>query len=196
MNIKDSTGRNYGAKVDNQYRLHVDSVSRSQLQLAILQGLGFNISTGVLTLTTDSQSALIYLKNDSETPLIIKELSVRLGESTGGAGNALVSLSANPTAGTIISTATALSTQFNRDLSSGNILDGLFYKGTDGATLTGGSSAGATSTDEYPIVIPFDAAEFVLRKGNSIGLLFTPPAGNTSQNVVVFGTIYYDKSEL
>lgn len=194
--IQDSSGAGYGAKVDSDKRLHVDSVQRSQSQQAILKGNGFNISTGSITLTSANQSALIYIKNDSDNPLVVKEIGVRAGASTIGIGSALIQLYANGDAGTIISGATDASTNFNRNLGSAKPLVGDVFKGSEGNTLTGGISAGVTATDNFTEPIIFDADIFVLPKGTSLGVLYTPPAGNTSQNVVVFSTVFYETTEI
>jgi hypothetical protein len=196
LSIKDGSGAGYSAKVDSGYRLHTDAVQRTQSQQAILRGDGFNLSTGAITLTTAGQSAVFYLKNDGDTPLVIKEIGIRLGTSTGGTGSAVISVTANPTAGTIISNALALATSFNRNLGSSKAIVGDAYKGATGYTLTGGVSAGVTSTSSFQDAILFDADIFVLPKGTSVGILVTPQTGNTSQSCVVFATAFYEPAAL
>ena len=190
--ILDGTGAGWGARVDNRFRLHTDSVTRTQSQQAILLGEGFNISTGSITLTSANQSAVFYIENDSNTDLVIKEIGIALGTSTGGAGIATIALSAKATAGTIISNATAVTTNFNRNLGSTKAIDGNVFKGIEGATLTGGTSAGSTSRSSFVDPIIFDADIFVLPKGMSIGVFVTPQSGNTSQSCVVFATVFYE----
>ena len=190
--ILDGTGAGWGARVDSRFRLHTDSVTRTQSQQAILLGEGFNISTGSITLTSANQSAVFYIENDSDTDLVIKEIGIALGTSTGGTGIATIALSANATAGTIISNATAVTTNFNRNLGSTKAIDGNVFKGIEGATLTGGTSAGSTSRSSFVDPIIFDADIFVLPKGTSIGVFVTPPSGNTSQSCVVFATVFYE----
>ena len=192
--ILDGTGAGWGARVDSRFRLHTDSVTRTQSQQAILLGEGFNISTGSITLTSANQSAVFYIENDSNTDLVIKEIGVALGTSTGGTGIATIALSANATAGTIISNATAVTTNFNRNLGSTKAIDGNVFKGVEGATLTGGTSAGSTSRSSFVDPIIFDADIFVLPKGTSIGVLVTPQTSNTSQSCVVFATVFYETS--
>lgn len=193
--ILDGTGTGSRAQVRKQ-RLYTDSVSRTQSQQAILLGDGFNLSTGVITLTTDNSSALFYLKNDGEDPLIIKEIGIRASASTGGAGAALYQLQANATGGTIISNDVDAPTNFNRNLGSSKLLTGSVLKGADSNTLTGGESAGATSSAVFDDAILFDADVFVIPKGTSIGVVFTPPTGNISQTVVVFATAFYETVEI
>lgn len=196
ISIKDGSGAGYSVKVDDAYRLHTDSVTRTQSQQAILRGDGYNLSTGSITLTSATQSAVFYLKNDSDVPLVFKEIGLRLGTSTGGTGSATITLTANPTAGTIISNALALSTAFNRNLGSSRTITGDYYKGAQGYTLTGGTSAATTGTSSFLDAIIFDADIFVLPKGTSIGVLVTPPTGNTSQTCVVFATAFYEPAAL
>lgn len=196
ISIKDGSGAGYSAKVDSAYRMHVDAIERTQSQQAILRGDGFNLSTGLITLTSATQSAVFYLKNDGDIPLVFKEIGIRLGTSTGGTGSATITLTANPTAGTIISNALTLSTAFNRNLGSSRMITGDYYKGAQGYTLTGGTSAATTSTTNFDDPIVFEADIFVLPKGTSIGVLVTPPTGNTSQTCVVFATAFYEPAAL
>ena len=196
IRLKDGSGQGFVAKVDDRLRMHVDSVVRTQSQEAALLGEAYNISTGTITLTSGNESALLYIKNTSETPLVIKEVGFRAGATTGGSGSALLKLYANGDAGTIISGASAPTTNFNRNLGSAKSITGSVFKGAEGNTLTGGENAAVSSTDNFTDALVFDAEIFVLPKGTSMGALFTPPSGNTSQNVVVFATVFYEGADL
>lgn len=189
--VTDGSGKGYRQKVDSKNRAWTDSVSRMQLEQSILDSAGFNVATGLINLTNANQSALFYIKNDDERAMELVELGVRFGASAGGSGSLSIALTANPSAGTIIDNADAVATNFNRDLGSTRQINGDVYKGGQGYTLTGGISAAATSTSDLPGVILFDAAPFIIRQGNDLGILFTPPSGNTSIDVVVFGTFIY-----
>lgn len=195
VKLTDGTGNGYDARIDNNNRLHVDGVVRNQSQQAILSGDGFNFSTGVITLTSANKSALYYIKNDGDDPLIIKVVGLSFGATTGGSGNGLIELIANPTGGDIITTATALSTQANRNLGSSKNLVGSVFKGAEGATLTGGTALAATTRSSFPVVVNFEDDIFVIPKGTSLGVNYTPPSGNTSQTVVVFSTLFYERSD-
>lgn len=193
IEITDGSGKEYRAKVDERKRLFTDSISRSQLEYAILDGNGYNVSTGSMLLTSGSPSAVAYFKYTGEFALVIKEILIILGASTGGTGNGTIILLKNPTTGTIITKAVDVSAASNRDFGSFTQLPAIAYKGAEGDTLTDGETFAVTTRDGSNQVVAFDAAPIVLRKGNSIGVKYTPPSGNTSQNVVIAGTVYEEK---
>lgn len=194
--IKDGTGTGNNAKVDKNKRLHVDSSSRTEDEQAALIGQSYNINTGTITLTSDGTSAVCYLKYNGDQALVIKEILGIVGSTTGGSGDAEMKLIKNPTAGTIISGATNVTTNQNRDFSSANIFDGLAYKGSEGLTITDGVSFADTTRSSFGTTIAFDASSIVLRKGNSIGVTFTPPSGNTSQTIKIAITCFVETADL
>lgn len=194
IEIKDGTGLGYRVKVDSDKRLHVNAVTRSQDEQAALLGEAYNMSTGSISLTSDTESALAYINYTGDDPLVIKEILIIPGATTGGSGNALISIKKNPTSGTIISGAVEFSAINNRDFSSSNNLsnDASIYKGAEANTLTGGSTFAITTRSNFDAPIAFDAANIILRKGNSIGVSVTPPTGNTSQTWVVAITAFIE----
>lgn len=194
--IEDGTGRGYKAKVDDNKRLHVDSSGRTQDQQAALLSDSYNINTGSITLTSDGESAVFYMKYTGDNPLVIKEILGIIGTTTGGSGDGEIKIIKNPSAGTIVSGASAVTTNSNRDFGSANQLDGVVYKGAEGNTLTDGSVFADSTRSSFGTVITFDASIIVLRKGNSIGVKFTPPAGNTSQTIKIAVTCFVEDSEL
>lgn len=183
--IKDGTGKGYVAQVDSDNRLHVNSVTRTQAEQAALLGEAYNLSTGVITLTSANQTCISYMKYTGTDPFVIKELIAIPSNSTGGSGTASIQLIKNPTGGTIVSNAVVMPSIQNRDFSSSKLPDADLFKGVEGDTVTGGSIFGATSRDNFDAPIVFDAANIVLRKGNSIAVNITPPSGNTSQTWIL-----------
>lgn len=194
--IKDGAGTGNQTKVDDNKRLHVDASSRNQDQQAALLGNSYNINTGSITLTSDSESAVLYIKYTGEKSFIIKEILGIITNSTGGTGEASMSIIKNPSTGTIISGASDVDTNENRDFSSANIIDGVAYKGAEGNTLTNGSVFASTTRTAFTAPIAFDASIIVLRKGNSIGVKFTPPSGNTSQSIKVAVTCFESETDV
>lgn len=194
--IIDGTGKGSRAKVDADFRLHVDSVSRDQDQQSALKGTSFNINTGTITLTSANESGVFYITYTGDEAMIIKEILVIVGTTTGGGGDAEVKILRNPTAGTIVSNATNVETNANRDFSSSNQYPGVVYKGDEGNTLTGGTDFASTTRSSFGTVISFDASVIVLKKGNSLGVKYTPPAGNTSQTIKVAVTAFEETVEV
>jgi hypothetical protein len=185
--IIDGTGNGNRAQVDSDKRLHVNSVSRTQDEQAALLGVAYNLSTGSVSLTSGSQSCIAYMKYNGIDPFVIKEIIIIPSASTGGTGNASITILRNPTTGTIVSNAVAFAAVNNRDFASSNTItnDADIFKGVEGDTLTDGDSFAFTTRDNFDIPVTFDAANIVLRKGNSIGVCITPPTGNTAQTWVV-----------
>lgn len=189
--IIDGKGSGFRAQVDSDNRLHVNSVTRLQIDQAALLSEAYNISTGSMSLTSANESGVFYLKHEGIDPLVIKEILVILGASTGGSGSGLIKIIKNPTTGTLITEAKAAATVSNRDFSSSKELSTLVYKGEEADTLTDGDTFAVSSRDAgFAGVVSFDAAPIVLRKGNSIALTFTPATGNTSQSIVIASTIF------
>ena len=196
FSIQDGTGNGNEARVDKDRRLHTQSVSRTELTNAILNGNGYNLSTGAITLTTDGTSALGYLKNDGEFPLVLSEILVILNPSSGGSGNGIITIIKNPTEGTVISNADTNVNVSNRNFASSKTITGIIYKGAEGLTVTDGSNFAVTTRDAaFSDVVSFDAAPIVLEKGNSLAVTFKPATGNVSQTVVVAGTAFVETAE-
>jgi len=178
--IKDGTGDNYSAKVDSNNRLHTKSVTETNFEDAVSMGNGYSYNTGIINLTSDNESAILYIKNNSDKIMHIQTSIVQIGKSTNGTTTDIVATSYfNPTGGTIISDASAAIVS-NFNLSSSNQFAGDTYKGAEGKTLTGG----VTLQDLFISPSREELISFLqLPKGQSIGLSFTPPSGNTSINV-------------
>lgn len=188
--IEDGTGNDYRAEVSANNRLFTDSVTRPQLEYACITGNAYNVSTGAITLTSASASAVGYFKYTGDYTMIIKEILVILGDSTGGSGNGTITLLKNPQSGTIITNAVDVATTANRDFSSANIITATAYKGVEGDTFTDGTTFAITSRNETAQIVTFDAAPIILRRGNSIGVKYQPPSGNTSQSIIIAGTVF------
>lgn len=196
MRITDGSGANYGAKVDLNNRLHTEAVNRGVLTEAVFKGEAFNFNTGAITLTSANESAIGYFKYNGADPFVITEILLIAGTTTGGSGDGTLKILRNPTSGTIITGAVPVEIAANRDFSSSLTVDGDTFKGAEGNTLTGGSTFAETTRSSFGTVISIDAAEIILRKGNSLGVTWTPPSGNTSQVVKIAATGYISGSDV
>jgi outer membrane protein assembly factor BamB len=181
--IKDGTGDKYRARVDKKKRLHADSVTRTQEELANIEGNAFNINTGVITLTNATETPIMYLKNNDDKDLTIEAIAVGVGPSTGGSGGIpKITIIRNPTTGTTIDNTNDVDIKSNRNYGSSNQGTNIVaYKGATGETMTDG--------DDHIIFFQnssgrlFASINEVLPKGTSIGVKFDPQTGNTSQDV-------------
>ncbi len=131
--IKDGTGIGNLAKVTDKNRISTLSVNETISATHALKGDAYNYNTGTLTLTSDSKSALAYIKNNEDEDLVVTAPIYLLGNTTDGASTAdhLVQIERNPTGGTIVSDATEQA-PVNRDFSSARTLVVDSYKGGDG----------------------------------------------------------------
>lgn len=172
--IQDGTGTGNLLKIDSNNQLHSFCVTESEKNAAVEDGQAYNINTGIIALTGSSDSAIMYFKSN-ESPLNgdsdivvdtiiigINTISATITESP------VLTVIRNPTAGTIVSNATAADMKSNSNFGSANTLDSLIYKGADGYTLTDGTDhakvicmTGRTTIPELNIDLP---------KGQSLGL--------------------------
>jgi len=186
--IKDGTGNGPSAKVDSKNRLRTLSTNVTTVDNAILNGDAFIFNSGLVTLTTDGESGLLYFKNNSDDNLSVNLVNFVQGISTGGTGHGVIQGHINPTGGTLISTATA-AINFNTNTSSPKTFDGLAYAGFEGATTTGALGANIIMTEGAGKEVRFDP-KAVLPKGGSITWAYTPPSGNTSMVVQILVIVY------
>lgn len=194
--IEDGTGLGYVTKVTSTNRLAVEASVIDEERESTLLGEAWAVSTTLLTYTGVSNAALTYIRNDSARDLVIDRIRVMLGTVTGGTGDWLLTQSRNPTAGTIITNASAAGVT-NLNHGSNTTPDGLFYKSSfttitavNFDTLTGGTGSQfpIRSNEEGQLVIPTGR---ILPPGASFGILLQPPAGTTSANVNVVTRSYY-----
>ena len=196
MIIQDGTGAGYKAKVNEKYRLHTEAVTRESTTEAVFQGEAFNFNTGSMTLTSAGESAIGHFKHDGYDPFVVKEIVLTIGATTGGSGIGTARIYKNPTAGTIVTTATTIEIATNRNFSSSKAPEGDMFKGAEGLTTTGGSLFDHTSRSTFETVISFDSAEIIMMKGNSLSVTWEPPTGNTSQIVEISATGYFAGSDV
>lgn len=178
--IQDGTGKGYLAKVDSDNRLYTKAITSTEQEHESSNGLAYNINTGIITLTNATKTPVLYLKNNEEFDLVIDTVLYMTGASTGGSGNVLVEIVRNPTAGTIVSGASDVEMNVNRNFGSTRSLSVNAYKGATGNTLTDGvkfiESILSTATQRVAVSV----GAVIIPKGSSIAIQITPPTGNTS----------------
>ena len=184
--IIDGTGSGKRAKVDNNNRLFVHSISETISENASQGGDAYNINTGTVTLTNDTETPVLYFKNIGDNDIQVSAIGYLLGNSTGGTGNVNLRVLKNPTGGTIISDAIDVAIKENKNAGSSNQIDANAYVGATGKTITGG-------TDFYISLLAGAARPYVIATGNvvlptgaSIAVQVTPQSGNTSMDLQVF----------
>jgi hypothetical protein len=186
--IVDGSGKGNRLKVDATNKAQTRSVSQDEQKEATVCGDAYIIGSGVITLTSACQSAMIYLKNNEDRDLVLSNIIVHSGASTCGAENvALVTVQRNPTglSGGACTTAT------NNNFGSNNTLTADITAGAEAATLTAGTAMGSFYV---PIQTWFETEiSWGLPKGASVGLLVTPPASNSSLKIGITIESYLKK---
>ena len=187
--IKDGTGTGNTVKVDDRNRAHSLVTTKTIREDAILRGELFAHNTDFINLTTDTESGIFYLKNDSDQDLFIDDLLFTEGKSD-GIGEGKLSVDFAPSGGTLLS-AQSSNKVINTNSASATTFNGLSYKGVQGSTVTGspfGHDLMTTgSLTKFP---PFNPSG-LLSKGASVAISYTPPAGNTGMNVQLLIATYY-----
>ena len=182
--IKDGTGKAYRAKVDKKNRLSTIAVIQSGGVSAALDGDLYNVNTETINLTTTSASSLLYIKNTNLTPWILDRVFYNAGLSTGGTGDFLAEVIANPTEGTLIDSGTPI-VAHNLNLGSNKALVATILKGAEGTTITDGTVRVSTiiPASGTRVLIAFDA--IIMPAGSSLAIKITPQSGNSAMNIQV-----------
>ena len=187
--IHDGKGRGYSAAVDATNRLEVSSSTVEEERVSALAGTAFAISTGSVSFTSSTDSAILWVKNTSVSTLICDRVRVMLGTATGGTGDWTIRFVRNGTLGTVVSNALDAGIT-NVNHGSSVTPTGLFYRGVQGDTLTDGTSA------PFPIKTGGDGQvlfEFgrILPTGSTFGIRLQPPAGTTAATAICILRTYY-----
>jgi hypothetical protein len=172
-------------------RLFTSAISESIQDHAADTGIEskYNINTLDITLTSDSKTSVLYIKNEStEGDLIIQSLIYNLGNTTGGSGDVKIDVLRNPTAGDIVTNGNNVGVgtgvEANQNFGSSKILVGKFYKGASGETaFSDGSVTISTRSASNTGRILIALGNVSVPRGSSLGIDYTPPSGNTSQIV-------------
>jgi hypothetical protein len=190
--IKDGlTGSTTKVTADNL--LQVQARTETQEDHEVELGNAFNLNTGDVSLTGVASSSLLYIKNTSSTQTIVIPASIwLLAETDGTFGSWLAEVIANPTGGTLISTATAL-TPVNRRIGDSGILPATAYLGSYGLTATGGTtvySSRFNSNGRFVVAVKLE-----LPPQQSLALRITPPGSTTAAKVQLALAPYIRTSE-
>ena len=182
LKIQDGTGKGNLAGITSNNRILTSSVNESQFEFAAEEGDAYFIGVPLITLTNAAESAVAYIKNNGDEPLILGRFFLIAESTASGAPNMFrVNWYKNPTS---ISSGTATQA-LNQNFGSSKTLEIDVEYGAQGSTVTGGALAATLS---FPIGEFNDfEANLILPKGASLVITVTPPAGNTSMPVQ-FGT--------
>jgi hypothetical protein len=163
--------------------MYTSAVTIEENLQATKNGDSYNINTGTITLTNDTASAVAYVKNNESQDLHVTAIAVGLGPSPAGTTAEIPAITVirNPTAGTIVSSAVAVSINCNRNYGSSKTLTVDAYKAAS-SELTFTDGADHLLLYQAPNGRLFANIDEILTKGDSIGIKIDPQAGNTSMD--------------
>lgn len=170
------------AAVDSKNRLVTTAVIETGGVSAALEGDLYNVNTETINLTSANASSILYIKNGNLVPWVVDRIFYNAGESTGGTGDFLAEVIANPTLGTLITAGTNI-TPHNLNFGSNKSLSATTKKGAEGSTVTDGVVRVSTIIPSAGtrVLISFDA--IIMPAGSSLAVRITPQTGNTSMNI-------------
>jgi len=186
MIIENGVGNSNKALVDANFQLHNYAIMETRVQQAVHDGRAYNINTGWVGLTSATESGVLYFKNDEspvngEAAVSVDAIVIGIDDEGTTTGMSTIEVICNPTAGTLISGASAVAMRANRNFGSSNALAAttLAYKGAEGNTITDGTDFALFG--QQPGTRGFYGIDVILEKGSSIGIkIDTDTSGGTT----------------
>lgn len=178
MKLEDGKGTGYLAKVGKDNRLQVRAVVEEEVIHNCESGNAYNFNTGLISVTGDA--TLMYLKNNAEDNLIITDIALGSFDGITHSNDPYITVIKNPTGGDLISDATAVDINQNRNFGSSKTAAANVYKGKSAGTITGGSDVAilqATGGSRS-----FYGIDLIIPKGNSIAIKLTANVSSGSAN--------------
>jgi hypothetical protein len=175
MIFEDGTGKGNKAKVDGNNRLHTQAITETEALHAVEAGDAYNINTGNITFS--AAGTMLYLLNSEDKDLVVEAIAIGIGTgATSDMGE--LTIERNTTAGDLISDATAVAMNQNRNFGSNKTLTATAYKGKSGGTSTGGNDIIYVYTGTDTRV--FLTINLVLPKGSSMAVTYDPKLSSGS----------------
>lgn len=184
--IKSGIGNGKSVGVSSGKRLYTDSITETIQEAGVVAGETFNVATGVVNLTTDSESCIFYLRNLEDRDLLITSVFINTNNGAGSvSGQPIFKVYRNPISGSIITNAVDVDTVSNSNFGSALILSGNIYKGVEGDTI---GDASAVIEVALPPRAALSFAEFntrvVLPRGAAYAVSYKPEAGTTNLDII------------
>ena len=182
--LEDGAGSGLKSKVDAKNRLTVHAVIETEEFDNMDAGVAYNINPGTITLTSGNSSALLYFKNTSTVDVGIPSFVYMLGNPIGAntSTNILAEVVADATTGTLISGGTDF-VPTNRRVGSGNVLISEVKYGSEGSTLTNGTTIVQSlfnSVGRQVVAVPV-----IVPPQHSVSIRITPQENVTNMDVQV-----------
>lgn len=191
MKIEDGTGKGYSLKVGSDNRAQVRAVSEDEGIHNGEGGRSYNFNTGLISITGDA--TLMYFKNNDSNNFIVKAIALGSFDGITHSDDPYLTIVRNPTGGDLISDATAISMNQNRNFGSSKTATADIYKGKVSGTLTGGDDIAILQVT--PGSRSFYGIDFILPKGSSMGIKLTANLSSGSANYYCAIIGYYKDDE-
>jgi len=197
--IEDGTGDGYKLQINQFNRAATQAVTSTALSKIGLDGGGWTVSTGSITLTSANESTLAYVKNTGTDSLILRDLVVRSDKSNESTGTLntkqtyTVKIKAVIVAEDLSTAITPISLRSSKEKSLSLTIE----KGVEGSSSTAGATI-ATYLVQCGTSLEVASGEgyFFLEPNASIAITVTPPSGNTSLTIAMGATIYKEDGSL
>lgn len=181
------------ADVDDRNRLATIATSEDVSVDSALQGDAFFLTSGVVELTSDSESQIFYIKNDDTNDWVLRDFNTVINQSIGAPDiEVMTQFTTNPTGGTIISGTSFIPANLN--LGDSKSLTGVFKKGVEGSSVIGGISVQPNMYLPNRNNPAASANPIIVAPGTGFAFAIKPATGNTSLKVVFNATVYRDMS--
>lgn len=178
MKIDDGTGNGYQAKVNKANKIETHSISEDESIHSAEVGDAYNINTGLISITGDA--TLLYLKNNEDADMVIEAVALGSFEGITHSDDPYVTLIKNPSAGDLITDATAVTMNQNRNFGSSKTLTADVFKGKVAGTITGGNDAAilqaSTGGRSYYTI------NMIIPKGSSLAIKLTANVSSGTAN--------------
>ena len=175
MIIHDGKGTGSRAWVDTNNRMHTVSITQSEHVQRVESGDAYHINSGNISFT--AAGTVLYLKNNGDNDIEIDTMEFGLGSGS-FSDMAEITIENSPTGGDLISDATAVSVNANKNFGSNKTLTADAYKGKSGGTSTGGTDALYFYIEANSIVR--SEINVILPKGSAAAVTFDPKLSSGS----------------
>lgn len=171
------------AKVNKEGQLNTRSISATEVEHSVAEGDAFQAYAGVITLTSDVRTAVLYIQNNDTSDMFLTSATIGSRPSTGGADNVmLVESVGNVVASDDIVQNGIDVPVINRNGGASRQFAGIAKKGPSAAAVNGVSASGVLS--DFTLERQLEVTN-IIPKGGSLALEVIPPAGNTGMDITV-----------
>jgi len=176
--------------VDNRNRMKTLSTSADISIDSALQGEAFFLTSGVVELTSSSQSHIFYMKNTDSVDWVLRDFNTVINQSIGAPDIEInTQFTINPNDGTLI-TAGGVVIPANLNFGSSKSLNGTFRKGVEGSTISGGIAVPKNMYLPNRNNTAALANPLIIAPGTGFAFAIEPASDNTSLKVVFNATLY------